>query len=190
MEIGTLVILFIISAAFGSAAMLTYRKLRMTPGPNESLFRTGYRGNTITHDVSMWVCPLIQMVTRVSHYTVEIRLDPHEYVTKDRKILTMDIVFEVRVNKDAEAIVQWVRATGGKETGYATTLLEAKLTSTFRLLIAEHKCVDLIGKRHLLMAALSDKIDNSVFSELGLTNTSTEVSNIRDTGKVWTLGGS
>ena len=180
------IVVFVVFVIFGSSLYFALRKLRMVPGADESLYRNGYRWPTITHDVPMWVIPPLHLIYRISHKVREIALDPRdEYVSKDRKFLTIGVVIHVSVEKNADAIVNWVRATGGKDTSVAASLLEDKLRSVTRLSVSGLTSKELIGTEHALVDAIRVGIEGDDLASLGLTLNDIHIVNIRDTGKTW-----
>jgi len=178
--------IFVLSFIVGSFVWFAFRNWRHVPGKDESFYRNGAGGPTISHDAAMWVFPIVHIFTRVSHEVVQFKLQPHEYLCADRKYLTMKVVFRVRVGGDTDSVRRAVLSQGNDYNPLAITgLIEDRLLGTVRAEVANLESADLVGKSSVLEHAFSLNFDPIDLKRIGLTIVSLDISNICDTGRVW-----
>src|SRR5579859_2790251 len=167
------------------AFVMSFLKFYRRTSANMAFVRTGKGGVKIVRDGGSYVFPVIHHVTPVSLETMRLNVErrgPHALITKDNLRVDLSAEFYIKVEANADHILQAARSLGGKNvqpTG-VSELVQEKLVSALRTVAATKDLVELHAKRDEFASAVQEIIQHDLASN-GLTLESVTISSLDQT---------
>ncbi|MGE5611312.1 MAG: SPFH domain-containing protein [Bacillota bacterium] len=176
--IGALVVLVV-----GIVTMITrlYRKA----SANMAFVRTGMGGAKVIMDGGVLVIPVVHQVIPVSLETMRLNVErrgPHALITKDNLRVDLSAEFYIKVQANADDILQAARSLGGRnvQPEAVSELVQEKLVSALRTVAATKDLVELHAKRDEFASAVQAIVTHDLASN-GLTLESVTISSLDQT---------
>src|SRR3989440_8860042 len=172
-------VLFIVG--FLSAVTRLYRKA----SANMAFVRTGWGGAKPILDGGTFVVPVVHQVIPVSLETMRLNVErrgPHALITKDNLRVDLSAEFYIKVQANADDILQAARSLGGRnvQPDAVAELVEDKLVSALRTVAATKELVELHAKRDEFASAVQQIVTHDLASN-GLTLESVTISALDQT---------
>ena len=165
------------------ATMITrlYRKA----SANMAFVRTGMGGARVVRDGGTLVVPVVHQVIPVSLETMRLNVErrgPHALITKDNLRVDLSAEFYIKVQANADDILQAARSLGGKnvQPDAVSELVQEKLVSALRTVAATKELVELHAKRDEFASAVQEIVTHDLASN-GLTLESVTISALDQT---------
>ena len=176
--IGALVILVV-----GILTMITrlYRKA----SANMAFVRTGMGGAQVIKDAGTLVLPVVHQIIPVSLETMRLKVErsgEHALITKDNLRVDLSAEFYIKVQANADDILQAARSLGGRnvQPEAVSELVQEKLVSALRTVAATKDLVELHAKRDEFASAVQAIVTHDLASN-GLTLESVTISSLDQT---------
>jgi uncharacterized membrane protein YqiK len=146
-----------IAVLLGTGVLLTITRLYQKTKASEAFVRTGLGGVRVIRDGGALAIPFVHELTRVSLQTIKLevsRENEDALITKDKLRADVRAEFFVRVQPDAESILQASRSLGEKMTNASEVraLVEDKLVSALRTAAASKTLEELNSERDEFLA--------------------------------------
>src|SRR5690348_7373547 len=160
-------------------------KLYRKASANMAFVRTGMRGVHVVRDGGCVVLPVIHHVIPVSLETMRLNVErrgPHALITKDNLRVDLSAEFYIKVEANADHILQAARSLGGKnvQPDAVSELVQEKLVSALRTVAATKELVELHAKRDEFASAVQEIVTHDLASN-GLTLESVTISSLDQT---------
>jgi uncharacterized membrane protein YqiK len=160
-------------------------KLYRKASANMAFVRTGMGGVRVIRDGGTIVLPVIHHVTPVSLETMRLNVErrgPHALITKDNLRVDLSAEFYIKVEPNADHILQAARSLGGRniQADAVSDLVQEKLVSALRTVAATKDLVELHAKRDEFASAVQEIIQHDLASN-GLTLESVTISSLDQT---------
>ena len=173
--------LVLIVSAVGGVITRLYRK----SSANMAFVRTGAGGAVVICDKGRLVLPVVHELIPVSLETMRLNVErrgPHALITKDNLRVDLSAEFFIKVQANAEDILQAARSLGRKniDPGAVSELVEDKLVSALRTVAATKELVELHSKRDEFASAVQQIVTHDLASN-GLTLESVTISALDQT---------
>ena len=167
--------------AIASVIAKLYRKA----SANMAFVRTGMGGVRVVRDGGTIVLPVIHHVIPVSLETMRLNVErrgPHALITKDNLRVDLSAEFYIKVEANADHILQAARSLGGKnvQPDAVSELVQEKLVSALRTVAATKELVELHAKRDEFASAVQEIVTHDLASN-GLTLESVTISSLDQT---------
>jgi len=138
-------------------ALSTVRRLYQKTKASEAFVRTGFGGVRVIRDGGALVIPFVHELVRVSLQTIKLEVQRENEValiTRDKLRADIRAEFFVRVQPDAESILQASRSLGDKmrDAADVRALVEDKLVSALRTAAASRTLEELNSERDAFLA--------------------------------------
>ena len=119
---------------------------------NMAFVRTGMGGREVDPDGGTIVVPVVHQVIPVSLETMRLNVErrgPHALITKDNLRVDLSAEFYIKVQANADDILQAARSLGGRnvQPDAVSELVQEKLVSALRTVAATKELVELHSKR-------------------------------------------
>src|SRR5215212_4325963 len=176
--IGVTLMVFVLVA---TAITRLYRKA----SANMSFVRTGMGGVRVVRDGGTLVVPVVHQVIPVSMETMRLNVErrgPHALITKDNLRVDLSAEFYIKVQANADDILQAARSLGGRnvQPQAVSELVEDKLVSALRTVAATKDLVELHSKRDEFASAVQEIVMHDLSSN-GLTLEAVTISSLDQT---------
>jgi len=176
---GGVFVLFIVG--FLSAVTRLYRKA----SANMAFVRTGWGGAKPILDGGTFVVPVVHQVIPVSLETMRLNVErrgPHALITKDNLRVDLSAEFYIKVQANADDIVQAARSLGARnvQADAVSELVQEKLVSALRTVAATKELVELHAKRDEFASAVQEIVIHDL-AHNGLTLESVTISSLDQT---------
>src|SRR5215210_7740185 len=176
--IGVTLMVFVLVA---TAITRLYRKA----SANMAFVRTGMGGARVVRDGGTLVVPVVHQVIPVSLETMRLNVErrgPAALITKDNLRVDLSAEFYIKVQANADDILQAARSLGGKnvQPDAVSELVQEKLVSALRTVAATKELVELHAKRDEFASAVQEIVTNDLASN-GLTLESVTISALDQT---------
>ena len=170
----------VVAAVAGMIAKL-YRKA----SANMAFVRTGMGGASVIQDGGTIIIPVVHQVIPVSLETMRLNVErrgPHALITKDNLRVDLSAEFYIKVQANAEDILQAARSLGDRnvQADAVSELVQEKLVSALRTVAATKELVELHAKRDEFASAVQEIVTNDLASN-GLTLESVTISALDQT---------
>lgn len=174
------VVLLIVAAVFSIITKL-YRKA----SANMAFVRTGMGGARVIKDGGTVVIPVVHQVIPVSLETMRLNVErrgPHALITKDNLRVDLSAEFYIKVQANADDILQAARSLGGRnvQPDAVSELVQEKLVSALRTVAATKELVELHSKRDEFASAVQAIVIHDL-AHNGLTLESVTISSLDQT---------
>jgi uncharacterized membrane protein YqiK len=174
-------VLILIGVAVASIITRLYRKA----SANLSFVRTGMGGVKVIQDGGAIVVPVIHQVIPVSMETMRLNVErrgPHALITKDNLRVDLSAEFYIKVQANAEDILQAARSLGSRnvEPNAVSELVQEKLVSALRTVAATKDLVELHAKRDEFASAVQQIVTHELSSN-GLSLETVTISSLDQT---------
>src|SRR5687767_1282179 len=165
------------------ATMLTRRYRKASA--NMAFVRTGMGGARVIQDGGTLIIPVVHQVVPVSLETMRLSVErrgPQALITKDNLRVDLSAEFYIKVQANAEDILQAARSLGDRnvQADAVSELVQEKLVSALRTVAATKELVELHSKRDEFASAVQEIITNDLASN-GLTLESVTISSLDQT---------
>src|SRR3954467_3275692 len=152
---------------------------------NMAFVRTGMGGVKVVQDGGTLVIPVVHQVIPVSMETMRLNVErrgPHALITKDNLRVDLSAEFYIKVQANADDILQAARSLGGRnvQPDVVSELVEDKLVSALRTVAATKELVELHSKRDEFASAVQEIVTHDLSSN-GLTLESVTISSLDQT---------
>src|SRR5215213_7019527 len=173
------IILFFVAVAAVIAKL--YRKA----SANMSFVRTGMGGARVVQDGGTIIIPVVHQVIPVSLETMRLNVErrgTHALITKDNLRVDLSAEFYIKVQANADDILQAARSLGGRnvQPDAVSELVQEKLVSALRTVAATKELVELHAKRDEFASAVQEIVRHDLASN-GLTLESVTISSLDQT---------
>jgi flotillin len=174
-------VLVLIAVAFIAIITRLYRKA----SANMAFVRTGMGGAKPVLDGGAIVVPVMHQVIPVSLETMRLNVErrgTHALITKDNLRVDLSAEFYIKVQANADDIVQAARSLGSKnvEAKAVSELVQEKLVSALRTVAATKDLVELHSKRDEFASSVQAIVTHDLASN-GLTLESVTISALDQT---------
>jgi uncharacterized membrane protein YqiK len=147
--------------------------------------RTGMGGVKVVQDGGTLVIPVVHQVIPVSMETMRLNVErrgPHALITKDNLRVDLSAEFYIKVQANADDILQAARSLGGRnvQPDVVSELVEDKLVSALRTVAATKELVELHSKRDEFASAVQEIVMHDLSSN-GLTLEAVTISSLDQT---------
>jgi uncharacterized membrane protein YqiK len=171
----------LVLVAIASVITKLYRKA----SANMAFVRTGMGGVRVVRDGGAVVVPVIHHVIPVSLETMRLNVErrgPHALITKDNLRVDLSAEFYIKVEANADHILQAARSLGGRnvQPEGVSALVQEKLVSALRTVAATKELVELHAKRDEFASAVQQIVTHDLASN-GLTLESVTISALDQT---------
>ncbi|QOV88651.1 flotillin family protein [Humisphaera borealis] len=168
----------------GCVCLLITRLYRKASA-NMAFVRTGMGGVRVVRDGGTLVIPVIHQVIPVSLETMRLNVErrgPHALITKDNLRVDLSAEFYIKVQSDADNILQAARSLGGKniQPEAVSELVQEKLVSALRTVAATKDLVELHSKRDEFASSVQEIVQHDLASN-GLSLESVTISALDQT---------
>ncbi|MEZ0265967.1 MAG: SPFH domain-containing protein [Phycisphaerae bacterium] len=152
---------------------------------NMAFVRTGMGGVKVVQDGGTLVIPVVHQVIPVSMETMRLNVErrgPHALITKDNLRVDLSAEFYIKVQANADDILQAARSLGGRnvQPDAVSELVQEKLVSALRTVAATKELVELHAKRDEFASAVQEIVTHDLSSN-GLTLESVTISALDQT---------
>src|SRR5215212_6054414 len=152
---------------------------------NMAFVRTGMGGARVIRDGGTLVVPVVHQVIPVSLETMRLNVErrgPHALITKDNLRVDLSAEFYIKVQANADDILQAARSLGGRnvQPDAVSELVQEKLVSALRTVAATKELVELHAKRDEFASAVQEIVTHDLASN-GLTLESVTISALDQT---------
>jgi uncharacterized membrane protein YqiK len=152
---------------------------------NMAFVRTGMGGAKVVQDGGTLVIPVVHQVIPVSLETMRLNVErrgTHALITKDNLRVDLSAEFYIKVQANAEDILQAARSLGGRnvQPDAVSELVQEKLVSALRTVAATKDLVELHSKRDEFASAVQQIVTHDLASN-GLTLESVTISALDQT---------
>jgi len=152
---------------------------------NMAFVRTGMGGVKVVQDGGTLVIPVVHQVIPVSMETMRLNVErrgPHALITKDNLRVDLSAEFYIKVQANADDILQAARSLGGRnvQPDAVSELVQEKLVSALRTVAATKELVELHAKRDEFASAVQQIVTHDLSSN-GLTLESVTISALDQT---------
>ncbi len=152
---------------------------------NMAFVRTGMGGAKVIMDGGTIVFPVVHQVIPVSLETMRLnveRIGPHALITKDNLRVDLSAEFYIKVQANADDILQAARSLGMKnvQADAVSELVQEKLVSALRTVAATKDLVELHAKRDEFASAVQAIVIHDL-AHNGLTLESVTISSLDQT---------
>src|SRR6476620_3378509 len=164
-----------------TAVTRLYRKA----SANMAFVRTGMGGARVIRDGGTLVVPVVHQVIPVSLETMRLNVErrgPHALITKDNLRVDLSAEFYIKVQANADDIVQAARSLGARnvQADAVSELVQEKLVSALRTVAATRELVELHSKRDEFASAVQAIVTHDLAAN-GLTLESVTISALDQT---------
>src|SRR3989442_709865 len=178
LAIGTAIVILI-------AIMSVITKLYRKASANMAFVRTGMGGARVIKDGGTVVVQVIHQVIPVSLETMRLNVErrgTHALITKDNLRVDLSAEFYIKVQANADDILQAARSLGGRnvQPDMVSELVQEKLVSALRTVAATKELVELHAKRDEFANAVQAICTHDLASN-GLTLESVTISSLDQT---------
>jgi len=168
-----------------SVVCLLITRLYRKASANMAFVRTGMGGVRVVRDGGTLVIPVIHQVIPVSLETMRLNVErrgPHALITRDNLRVDLSAEFYIKVQSDADNILQAARSLGGKniQPEAVSELVQEKLVSALRTVAATKDLVELHSKRDEFASSVQEIIQHDLASN-GLSLESVTISALDQT---------
>ena len=168
-----------------AAVAATYSKLYRKASANLAFVRTGSGGAKVIQDGGTLIVPVIHQVIPVSLETMRLNVErrgPHALITKDNLRVDLSAEFYIKVQANAEDILQAARSLGDRnvQADAVSELVQEKLVSALRTVAATKELVELHSKRDEFASSVQQIVTHDLASN-GLTLESVTISALDQT---------
>jgi uncharacterized membrane protein YqiK len=160
-----------------SAILISIRLYQKTPA-NMAFIRTGFGGKKVVLDGGAIIIPFLHEIKWISLETMKlevIRANREAFITKDRFRVDIGAEFYLQVESDPECIERASRSLGEKSLNAQSIkgLIEEKLVSALRAVVANRTLTELHEKREDFALAVQDNLRDALLQNgLSLENVS------------------
>jgi flotillin len=152
---------------------------------NMAFVRTGMGGVKVVQDGGTLVIPVVHQTIPVSMETMRLNVErrgTHALITKDNLRVDLSAEFYIKVQANAEDILQAARSLGGRnvQPDAVSELVQEKLVSALRTVAATKDLVELHSKRDEFASAVQQIVTHDLASN-GLTLESVTISSLDQT---------
>jgi uncharacterized membrane protein YqiK len=168
-----------------AAILSVITKLYRKASANMAFVRTGMGGAKVVKDGGTVVVPVVHQVIPISLETMRLNVErrgPHALITKDNLRVDLSAEFYIKVQANADDILQAGRSLGGRSVNpeAVSELVQEKLVSALRTVAATRDLVDLHSKRDEFASAVQAIVMHDLASN-GLTLESVTISALDQT---------
>lgn len=178
-------------SAFGLALVIgvliaaVFSKLYRKASASMAFVRTGLGGARVVKDGGSLVFPVVHQITPVSLETMRLNVERrgvHALITKDNLRVDLSAEFYIKVQANADDILQAARSLGNRNVHPETVseLVQEKLVSALRTVAATKDLVELHAKRDEFASAVQAIVTHDL-STNGLTLESVTISSLDQT---------
>lgn len=167
------------------AVIAIITRLYRKTSANMAFVRTGMGGVKVVQDGGTLVIPVVHQVIPVSMETMRLNVErrgPHALITKDNLRVDLSAEFYIKVQANADDILQAARSLGGRnvQPDAVSELVQEKLVSALRTVAATKELVELHAKRDEFASAVQQIVTHDLASN-GLTLESVTISALDQT---------
>src|SRR3954464_9316533 len=167
------------------AAIAVYTRLYRKASANMAFVKTGMGGADVMMDGGRVILPVVHQVIPVSLETMRLNVErrgPHALITKDNLRVDLSAEFYIKVQANADDIVQAARSLGARnvQADAVSELVQEKLVSALRTVAATKELVELHAKRDEFASAVQEIVIHDL-SHNGLTLESVTISSLDQT---------
>ncbi|MDB5295921.1 MAG: Flotillin, partial [Phycisphaerales bacterium] len=164
---------------------LLITRLYRKASANMAFVRTGMGGARVIRDGGTLVIPVVHQVVPVSLETMRLNVErrgPHALITKDNLRVDLSAEFYIKVQPDADNILQAARSLGSRnvQAEAVSDLVQEKLVSALRTVAATKELVELHSKRDEFASAVQEIVQHDLASN-GLTLEAVTISSLDQT---------
>src|SRR5688572_28204515 len=167
------------------AVAAVFSRLYRRASANMAYVKTGLGGALVIQDGGKVIIPVVHQVIPVSLETMRLNVErrgTHALITKDNLRVDLSAEFYIKVQANAEDILQAARSLGGRnvQPDAVSELVQEKLVSALRTVAATKDLVELHAKRDEFASAVQAIVTHDLASN-GLTLESVTISALDQT---------
>ena len=170
---------------FMVAVIAIVTRLYRKASANMAYVKTGMGGAKVIQDRGALIIPVVHQVIPVSLETMRLNVErrgTHALITKDNLRVDLSAEFYIKVQANADDILQAARSLGGRnvQPDAVSELVQEKLVSALRTVAATKDLVELHSKRDEFASAVQQIVTHDLASN-GLTLESVTISALDQT---------
>src|SRR5688572_4029669 len=167
------------------AVAAVFSRLYRRASANMAYVKTGLGGALVIQDGGKIIVPVVHQVIPVSLETMRLNVErrgTHALITKDNLRVDLSAEFYIKVQANADDILQAARSLGGRnvQPDAVSELVQEKLVSALRTVAATKELVELHAKRDEFASAVQAVVTHDLASN-GLTLESVTISALDQT---------